>query len=621
MFGIGLVLAGYRLRSPPDPPGKSREGRIVSAIAIPHPPLSSVESLRAKVTTGQDRFTVERAGQEIEPRLDVLKRLFLDPSSDAARAAASDVLSRQVHLSGFLPPGEAPILGQAGMSVHRQELPRENGEDAATTEADPEGFLKAVMNLISPQSKLDSASFKVIEIQGALASGALESTVVFELAGAVGSAPGKGERRQRSGTAVLSWRKEGREKEGPENGAWKLARWQTKESVRATLRATPFQDVTGAALGANLSYRDLILPSIDHFRERIDAASGMDVYGHHGAAVGDANGDGLDDIYVAMPPGLPNLLYLGLNDGTFADGSRESGADALDGTYQALFLDLENDGDQDLFLVTETGILLLANDGRGRFAETPSGLPDMSVSRATPISAAVADYDIDGFADAYVCSYVFWRGTVGEVGSRLPFPYHEAHNGAPNFLFRNRGDGTFEDATEKSGLDVDNNRFSFAASWGDYDSDGDPDIYVANDFGSNNLYRNGGNGTFTEVTREAGVEDVGAGMSVAWEDYDLDGDLDLYVGNMLSSAGRRVTGTPDYKQASPELQKLYRRHARGNSLFRNRGDGTFEDVSEATRAHFGRWAWSSGFVDFNLDGREDIFVQNGFISNARKDDL
>ena len=120
---------------------------------------------------------------------------------------------------------------------------------------------------------------------------------------------------------------------------------------------------------------------------------------------------------------------------------------------------------------------------------------------------------------------------------------------------------------------------------------------------------------------DAGVEDVGAGMSVSWEDYDNDGDLDLYVGNMFSAAGQRVTGGDDYKADDRQLQSVYRRHARGNSLFRNSGDGTFEDVSLESGAWFGRWAWGSDFLDFNLDGHEDIYVQNGFLTNSREHDL
>ncbi len=606
LIAIGLVLGIAWLilrRDLDEAPRRTELLEPAMQVEIPRSTPSAVESLRARTKAGDDRFVVEEADEAIEPRLETLRRVFLEPVSEAGRSAAADVLSTAVSVDALGAGASQAILESTGITVQAvapaSEAARGTGVDT---------FLKAISDWIAPQKSLESAAFKVLEIQGNPKSGGLVSTVHFELCSADGTA-----RRQWTGAAVLGWTKEA--------DAWKLSSWTTKDSVLAALRSRPFEDVTALALGANASYASLLSLGLDDFRDRLDAATGIDVYGHHGLAVGDANGDGFEDLYVAMPPGLPNQLLLGREGGRFEDSSAASGADALDGTYQALFIDVENDGDEDLFLVTETGILLLKNDGGGRFREAPSGIAEMSATRSTPISAAAADYDRDGFVDVYVCAYVFWRGSSGELGSRLPFPYHEAHNGAPNFLFRNRRDGTFEDVTEKSGLNVDNNRFSFAASWGDYDSDNDPDLYVANDFGSNNLYRNNGDGTFTEVTREAGVEDVGAGMSVAWEDVDNDGDLDLYVGNMLSSAGRRVTGTSDYKAGNPALQRLYRRHARGNSLFRNRGDGTFEDVSEPTRAYFGRWSWASGFVDFNLDGREDIYVQNGFLTNAKKDDL
>jgi hypothetical protein len=168
-----------------------------------------------------------------------------------------------------------------------------------------------------------------------------------------------------------------------------------------------------------------------------------------------------------------------------------------------------------------------------------------------------------------------------------------------------------------------NNRYSFAAAWADYDSDGDQDLYVANDFGRNNLYRNNGDGTFTDVAAEAGVDDLAAGMSASWADYDGDGNLDLYVGNMWSSAGQRVTDQPEFDATTtdPKLKELFQRHARGNSLFRNRGDGTFEDVSERLGVTMGRWAWACDFADLDNDGRQDLYVQNGYITGAALDDL
>ena len=173
-------------------------------------------------------------------------------------------------------------------------------------------------------------------------------------------------------------------------------------------------------------------------------------------------------------------------------------------------------------------------------------------------------------------------------------------------------------SSAESGLGVNNRRFSLAASWSDYDDDGDPDLYVANDFGKNNLYRNDG-GKFLDVAEALGVEDTGNGMSVTWEDVDNDGHIDLYVGNMWSSAGNRLAFQSDF--ANENLRPLYLRMARGNSLFRNLGDGRFEDITARGGASFGRWSWSAQFLDVDGDGREDLYVCNGFISNEIPDDL
>ena len=142
---------------------------------------------------------------------------------------------------------------------------------------------------------------------------------------------------------------------------------------------------------------------------------------------------------------------------------------------------------------------------------------------------AAADYDRDGKLDVYLCSYLFFQN---EAQYRYPVPYHDAQNGPPNYLFRNRldleGNGGFDDVTLESGINQNNNRFSFAAAWCDYDGDGWPDLYVANDFGRKNLYKND-RGKFRDVAAEAGVEDIGPGMSAAWLDYDGDGRPDIYV--------------------------------------------------------------------------------------------
>ncbi len=402
-------------------------------------------------------------------------------------------------------------------------------------------------------------------------------------------------------------------------GGWVLRSFQLEPMRESTGPAAGrFQDITGKALGHNTSFRHQLALSLDEWRGRLDEATGIDVYGHNGVAIGDYNGDGLEDIYVCQPSGLPNRLYRANGDGTFDDVSAAAGVDVLDASTMALFADLDNDADQDLLIVAGANLLLFVNDGKGKFSRrTDAGFREAD---ATFTSAAIADYDRDGDLDIYVCAYDFW--TPG-ADYDAPTPYYDATNGPPNILYRNRGDGTFEDATASSGMNHNNNRFSFAASWADYDNDGWPDLYVANDFGRNNLYRNNGDGTFSDVAAKAGVEDLGAGMSVSWGDADGDGRLDLYVSNMWSSAGQRLTFNPAFASvaAATDVRSAFQRQARGNSLFRNNGDGTFRDVSIQAGVEFGRWAWASGFLDYDNDGRLDIFVTNGYITGPDTHDL
>ena len=149
-------------------------------------------------------------------------------------------------------------------------------------------------------------------------------------------------------------------------------------------------------------------------------------------------------------------------------------------------------------------------------------------------------------------SYLFG---AGEDKAGTPAPYYDARNGPPSVLFRNDGRGRFIDVTAEAGLDIGNDHYHFAAAWADYDGDGWPDLLVANDFGTKNLYRNLGrrNGTvkFEDVAASAGLLDHGAGMSAAFLDYDNDGLLDIYTGNMWSAPGLRITSAPTFMPDAP----------------------------------------------------------------------
>jgi hypothetical protein len=458
------------------------------------------------------------------------------------------------------------------------------------------------------------AKFKVVEVRLAEPDSAASfETIVYALI----DGHGETSELQINATWRIQWRRPS-DQAPPRIVA--LAVLAHEECLGGLPGATLFQDVTQAALGTTEAWQRQFTKGLDRWAGELDASLGGAIVGHEGLALGDFDGDGLDDLYVCQSGGLPNRLLRHLPDGTLVDVSARTGVDFLDTTRSALFLDLDNDGDQDLVLAMDPWIVVLANSG-----PIPSGsLPAFAIAAKLPgpsvTSLASADVDRDGDLDLYACGYM-----LPDRHETTPVPYHDANNGKPSLFYRNetREPGKFEfvDATVESGLDQNNRRFSFAASFEDYDDDGDQDLYVANDFGRNNLYRNDG-GKFTDVAGTAGVEDIAAGMGVTWADYDGDGRMDLYVSNMFSSAGERITYQRNFRpEFDASTRALFQRHARGNSLFRNLGDGTFEDVSMESGTTMGRWAWGAKFVDFDNDGRPDLFVPNGFVTGEDPADL
>ena len=425
-----------------------------------------------------------------------------------------------------------------------------------------------------------------------------------------------------------------------EHSTW-LTRWLTGEAGAAPLltsielssfeqsrrkRAAPLlADKTLAVLGGTPSYHRQLSLGLNHWLNRSQDKRFFDLLGTPGLALGDVNGDGLDDLYLCQEGGLPNRLYLARPDGTASDHSAASGADWLESSRAALIVDLDNDGRQDLAVTILGALVIAAGDGKGGFsirACIPTSNDTMSL--------AAADADLDGDLDIYVCAHKaddLSQDAGGvSIASSEGFVYHDANNAAANFLFRNDiaagGEWIFTDVTRESGLDVNNRRFSFAAAWEDYDQDGDADLYVANDFGRNNLYRNDGKLRFTDVAALKEAEDSASGMSVSWGDYDRDGVLDLYVSNMFSAAGSRVTSQELFKPgASALVRERLQRFARGNTLLRGRKNAAFSDVSLEAKVNMGRWAWASSFVDLNADGWDDLVVANGYITTEDTGDL
>jgi len=391
-----------------------------------------------------------------------------------------------------------------------------------------------------------------------------------------------------------------------------------------------FSDCTDSALVGNASYEQQLKLGWNHWLERGQDDHHYFILSTPGIAVGDVDGDGLDDLYLCQEGGLPNRLFRQQQDGTLLDISEDAGVDWLENSRSALLVDLDNDGDQDLVVAVLGGIVIAIGNGDGKFS-----IHDVLPTADDVMSLSAADFDQDGRLDLYVCAYApssFLEQSVNVsiAAEAENFVYHDANNGAQNHLFRNEitpDDGwRFRDVTQKSGLDENNRRWSLAASWEDFDNDGDQDLYVANDYGRNNLYRNdldaSGQRRFVDVAAAAGVEDSASGMSVSWSDYDQDGWPDLYVSNMFSAAGNRIASQDRFKPGAPsDVKQRLQRFARGNTLLRNQGDGTFADTSFEAGVTLGRWAWGSRFVDINNDGRDDLVVANGYITTDDTSDL
>ncbi len=328
----------------------------------------------------------------------------------------------------------------------------------------------------------------------------------------------------------------------------------------------------------------------------------------HGAAAADVDGDGLLDL--AATGVDENYLYLNLGDGRFREAGEETLVKFAPTGSGVLFLDYDNDGDADLFFAAVGKQVLLENrfvpDGELRFWDVSE---KAGVDRAAVgFSAVSADVNADGYPDIYVCSY-------NHYGTVMPNSWVQATNGTPNLLLLNDGDGTFTEAAAEWG--VADSRWSYAAGFLDVDQDGDPDLYVANDFGENALYRNDG-GRFTDVAGSMGVVDPGFGMGVSFGDYDNDGDFDLHVTNMSSTAGNRILAR--LYPEEHELRKTLGKQAAGNSLYRNAGDGTFHDATAEAGGFGGGWAFGGGFIDFDNDGWEDVYTPNGFVSGKSMKD-
>ncbi|MCE2412431.1 CRTAC1 family protein [Candidatus Poribacteria bacterium] len=324
-----------------------------------------------------------------------------------------------------------------------------------------------------------------------------------------------------------------------------------------------------------------------------------------GAAFFDFDGDSDPDLYFVNSAPLPgyvsrevptNCLYENNGDGTFTDVTEKAGVGDTGYGHGCAVGDYNNDGKLDLYVTNYGTNRLYRNNGDGTFTEVAESAGVTEPRWST--SCAFADYDRDGNLDLYVVNYIVydidenpWCG-LKEKGIRA---YCEPDNfiAQSDTLYRNNGDGTFTDVTKTAGI-YNTTGKGLGVVWGDYNNDGALDIYVANDSTENLFYQNNGDGTFEEVGFMVGValsEDGAAenGMGTAFGDWNNDGWLDLTVTNYA-------------------LQT--------NTLYHNDADGFFTDATAMTKTAqltYPYLGWATAFIDYDNDGYQDIFVANGHL--------
>jgi hypothetical protein len=334
-----------------------------------------------------------------------------------------------------------------------------------------------------------------------------------------------------------------------------------------------------------------------------------------GAAFFDYDNDGWLDIFLvngtrfeakyAKGSEPTNRLYKNNRDGTFTDVTAQAGLLRTGWGQGVCVGDYDNDGHDDLFVTYWGDCALYRNNGDGAFTDVAAkaGVTTRTVNalKRWNTGCAFVDYDRDGHLDLFVANYIDFDPKTAPLPESGPCLYKglmvacgpPGLQGGKNILFHNNGDGTFTDVSEKSGILKTPGTYGLGVLVADFDNDGWPDIYVANDSTSSALYKNNHDGTFTDIAIEAGVAyspdgKPQAGMGIAAIDYNCDGWLDLVKTNFAGDT---------------------------SSLYKNTGNMVFED--QTFQAGLGKntrfLGWGVGFIDFDNDGWSDIFVCNGHV--------
>ena len=446
-----------------------------------------------------------------------------------------------------------------------------------------------------------------------------------------------------SAKQTLTWTKQTR-------GDWKISKWETKSFSTATSSHRFFADRLDEALPnftdrakARFSIHEEEL--IKYYKSGKTRARSYDfapiaMSQKPGISVVDIDQDGYDDLYIMVRMGQ-NLLLRNRGDGTFEEIAESQELAIKGNSTCGIFADFDNDGDSDLILGRST-------ENSAYFKNTGSWFEEVEQDTALPalvISISAADYNRNGLLDLYFSTYRLSQLGSGNSGlapeddsSKWPERFLSAEDasefreryrtetkkdgdidflnqvGPPNVLMINQGGGKFAPAPEGPQINLWKN--TVQATWADIDEDGDPDLYLSNDFSSDNLYRNDGKNGFVDITRESGLTTYGFGMGACFGDYDNNGHQDLYVSNMFSKAGRRILSSFD------GIDPNYLHSVNGNVLYKRPDSKNFERVSgleppSLLVAEAG-WSWGGQFVDFDNDGDLDIHALSGYFTAPKE---
>ncbi len=509
----------------------------------------------------KDGWDTEAFARQANKQLKVLGHLLAH--ADGMNAGdVVNLITEDFACGPLRPPNLATVfddqhlkIDRATTASSRQEFGEQSPSEVELSNRGASGLIEALHAVVDPLKDSTDVRFKFKVFRVVSAENEVSTRQYFSISGHTKSGT-----VEQHATWDIGWdRGVG---ESPPRMRWiRVEEFEQTESRQPS--GALFADCTESVLGGNRSYADQFLHGLNHWFDRIQDQGSDVLRGNPGLAVGDVNGDGLDDLYVCQETGLPNRLYIQNRDGSASDESASWGVDWLQSSRSALLVDLDNDSDQDLVVAILGGVVVAENKGQGRFH-----LRDVLETSDDMMSLSSVDYDMDGRLDIYVCAYyrdnkLGSNDRGGLAGASTNFEVHDANNGEKNILFRNQmsADGTwqFADVTEEVGLNANNHRFSLAASWDDIDNDGDLDLYVANDFGRDHLYRNdlihsSPSETvrqFVDISDTAHIEDSASGMSTTWGDYDRDGWMDILVSNMWSSAGKRIAYQNKFRPETP----------------------------------------------------------------------